>query len=84
MTLTDFYIVTTQWPTQGFGSAGDVTTSRDTAYDQFADMLMNGQSDTRVFHIEFAANVPVHTEELTADMLAEFNAICEARGLAAQ
>lgn len=69
--LPEFFIVVTEFETEGFASAGDATTSRDTAYDQFAEAREEGQP-ARAFLLQF--DVSNSTFETASEVTEEFEA----------
>ncbi len=82
MTPDTLYIVVTEFPTLGIGSAGDATTSRSEAYDQFAEAVSNSQP-TRAFRLDFDVETGAleSATEITADLGDELQRCCTARGL---
>lgn len=83
MQMPTTYIVATEFPTLGFGSAGDITAEWSTAYDQFAECRDDDQP-ARVFVLEFdvETNTPEAFRDITDEMQAEYEAICERHGYA--
>lgn len=82
MRLPTFYIVATEYPNLGLGSAGDITADWNTAYDQYAESVMDRQP-TRVFVLDFdtETNAFETAREVTDEFQAEYEMICEQRGL---
>jgi hypothetical protein len=83
MQMPTTYMVATEFPKLGFGSAGDITADWNTAYDQFAECRDDDQP-ARVFVLEFdvETNAPETFSDITDEMQAEYEAICERRGYA--
>lgn len=83
MQMPTTYMVATEFPKLGFGSAGDITADWNTAYDQFAECCDDDQP-ARVFVLEFdvETNTPEAFRDITDEMQAEYEAICERRGYA--
>lgn len=82
MHLPTIYFTATDFGEMGLGSAGDITASRDDAYDQYAAAVMDGQP-TRSFMVEFDGdNNSLETAtEITDQFREELKLICEKRGL---
>lgn len=72
-----FYLITTVYPRQGFGSGGDATPDKDEAYDQYVEAITDNGNAT-VWLItpdeERARDVTSDFQDMHAD-------ICEARDL---
>jgi len=69
MICPDFYFVVTDFPTQGFGSAGDPQENRNTAVSQFAE-LYHDDMPRRAFRVEFCAGS--NTLETVSDVTEDF------------
>ena len=83
MKLPTFYIVAVEFKTAGLGSANDITTDPDQAYDDFAAAREKGQP-ARAFVLEFdvETNEIETTREVTEQFQTELDQICAERGLA--
>ncbi len=81
MQMPTTYMVATEFPNNGFGSAGDITADRNQAYDQFAEAREDNQP-VRVFVLEFdvSDNTPETFRDITEEMQSEYDAICDVRG----
>ena len=81
MQMPTTYVVATMFPKLGFGSAGDISDDWNTAYDQYAECRGDNQP-VRVFVLEFdvETNATEAFRDITDEMEAEYEALCEQRG----
>jgi hypothetical protein len=83
MILPTFYIVATEYPRMGLGSANDLTPSRDRAYDDYAEAVQDGQP-ARAFMLQFDVETNAFETacEVTDEFHSELHSICADRGIA--
>ena len=75
-----FYLVTTTFSELGWGSEGDPTSSRQDAFDLYADGRNEGRAP-QVFRIETRADGRRAISEITEDMETELYSVLRKRGL---
>lgn len=82
MQISQFYIVVTEFPNEGFGSGGDAVEDKTAAYDQYAECLADDQP-ARAFHLTFDVETGEleTTREVTSDLQDMYERIREERSL---
>lgn len=78
---TTTYLVATMLPTLGLACGGDISEDWNTAYDDYSGCRDDNQP-VRVFVLEFdvETNATEAFRDITDEMEAEYEALCEQRG----